>query len=227
MGRHRADRRPRPGVAGPGPALRRGGHPVVRLTVVVVPPPRRRGVRAPGDHGQAGPARRGRAQRHRPRRHPRATVRPGDMVVAVAGAHDDDVVDAMRGPAWGVETVWLGAGPASAPVPPTTCCGSTPTTPWWRPSSSCGSTTYVGAHPRVLRAHRSVDASGVRRRGVHHLLRRGTAGRGHQRRRPGRGAGAHREGQGAHRRLAHRLARAGDLVLVHAGSAIGSLEDRP
>ncbi len=42
----------------------------------------------------------------------RATVRPGDMVVAVAGAGETDVCEAMRrGPAWGIETVWIGAGP--------------------------------------------------------------------------------------------------------------------
>ena len=42
----------------------------------------------------------------------RATTRPGDMVVAIAGADDEAVVGAMRrAPAWGVETVWIGAGP--------------------------------------------------------------------------------------------------------------------
>ena len=42
----------------------------------------------------------------------RATVRPGDIVIALAGAGDEAVADAMRrGPAWGVETVWIGAGP--------------------------------------------------------------------------------------------------------------------
>lgn len=41
----------------------------------------------------------------------RATVRPGDMVIAVAGTADGEVADAMRrGPAWGVETVWIGSG---------------------------------------------------------------------------------------------------------------------
>ena len=41
----------------------------------------------------------------------RATTRSGDMVVAVAQADDEAVADAMRrAPAWGVETVWLGAG---------------------------------------------------------------------------------------------------------------------
>jgi hydrogenase maturation factor len=42
----------------------------------------------------------------------RASVRPGDIVVALADADDAAVADAMRrGGAWGVETVWLGHGP--------------------------------------------------------------------------------------------------------------------
>ncbi len=42
----------------------------------------------------------------------RATTRPGDIVLAVAGANEGAVAAAMRrGQAWGVETVWLGAGP--------------------------------------------------------------------------------------------------------------------
>lgn len=42
----------------------------------------------------------------------RATVRSGDMVVAIAGSDESPVAEAMRrGPAWGVETVWIGAGP--------------------------------------------------------------------------------------------------------------------
>ncbi len=42
----------------------------------------------------------------------RASVRPGDMVVALARADDAEVADAMRrGPAWGVETLWIGHGP--------------------------------------------------------------------------------------------------------------------
>lgn len=42
----------------------------------------------------------------------RASVRPGDIVLALAGSDDPAVVDAMRrGDAWGVETVWIGAGP--------------------------------------------------------------------------------------------------------------------
>lgn len=42
----------------------------------------------------------------------RASVRPGDMVLALAPAHDPAVGDVMRrGQAWGVETIWIGAGP--------------------------------------------------------------------------------------------------------------------
>jgi len=42
----------------------------------------------------------------------RASVRPGDMVVALARADDAEVADAMRrGRAWGVETLWIGHGP--------------------------------------------------------------------------------------------------------------------
>ena len=41
----------------------------------------------------------------------RASVRPGDIVVALADHDDAAVADALRrGPAWGTETVWIGAG---------------------------------------------------------------------------------------------------------------------
>lgn len=46
----------------------------------------------------------------------RAAVRPGDVVAAVADGDDDAVVEiARRAPAWGVITVWIGAGPRPAP----------------------------------------------------------------------------------------------------------------
>jgi hypothetical protein len=42
----------------------------------------------------------------------RASVVPGDIVLVLADADDARVADALRrGPAWGVETVWIGAGP--------------------------------------------------------------------------------------------------------------------
>jgi hypothetical protein len=47
----------------------------------------------------------------------RASVSPGDIVLVLADADDPRVLDAMRrGPAWGVETVWIGAG-SERPAP--------------------------------------------------------------------------------------------------------------
>jgi hypothetical protein len=41
----------------------------------------------------------------------RVSVRPGDIVVAVAGADDAQVRSVMRrAPAWGVTTIWIGSG---------------------------------------------------------------------------------------------------------------------
>ncbi|MGO9511447.1 MAG: HypC/HybG/HupF family hydrogenase formation chaperone [Mycobacterium sp.] len=41
----------------------------------------------------------------------RVSVRPGDMVVAVSGADDTQVRSVMRrGPAWGATTIWIGSG---------------------------------------------------------------------------------------------------------------------
>lgn len=41
----------------------------------------------------------------------RVSVRPGDLVIAVAGAGDPDVRSVMqRCPAWGATTIWIGSG---------------------------------------------------------------------------------------------------------------------
>ncbi|MCV7156492.1 hydrogenase assembly protein HupF [Mycolicibacterium brisbanense] len=41
----------------------------------------------------------------------RVSARPGDVVIAVAGSAEPQVLDVMRrGPAWGVTTVWIGNG---------------------------------------------------------------------------------------------------------------------
>lgn len=46
----------------------------------------------------------------------RSGVAPGDVVVAIAGADDPVVADVVRrAPAWGAETVWIGAGPRPEP----------------------------------------------------------------------------------------------------------------
>jgi HupF/HypC family len=45
----------------------------------------------------------------------RPAVRAGDVILSVAPGEDPAVGDAMqRAPAWGVETVWIGAGPEPA-----------------------------------------------------------------------------------------------------------------
>jgi hypothetical protein len=47
----------------------------------------------------------------------RASVSPGDIVLVLANADDPRVLDTMRrGPAWGVETVWIGAGSHRPPA---------------------------------------------------------------------------------------------------------------
>src|ERR1700757_2193801 len=46
----------------------------------------------------------------------RVSTRPGDIVVAVSGADDAQVRSAMRrGPAWGATTIWIGSGRRPAP----------------------------------------------------------------------------------------------------------------
>jgi hypothetical protein len=46
----------------------------------------------------------------------RVAVRPGDILVAVAGARDEAVTDLMRrAPAWGALSVWIGSGARPAP----------------------------------------------------------------------------------------------------------------
>jgi hypothetical protein len=42
----------------------------------------------------------------------RVAVRPGDILIAVAGSGDEVVADLMlRAPAWGAASAWIGAGP--------------------------------------------------------------------------------------------------------------------
>ncbi|WP_310785559.1 hydrogenase assembly protein HupF [Mycobacterium sp. Z3061] len=46
----------------------------------------------------------------------RISVRPGDLVIAVAGADDPDVRSVMRrSPAWGATTIWIGSGARPEP----------------------------------------------------------------------------------------------------------------
>ncbi len=46
----------------------------------------------------------------------RVATRPGDVIIAVASADDPEVRDTMRrAPAWGAHTIWIGFGPRPAP----------------------------------------------------------------------------------------------------------------
>lgn len=46
----------------------------------------------------------------------RASVRPGDVVLAIGRAGDRDLADVVRRcPAWGAHTIWLGGGPPPGP----------------------------------------------------------------------------------------------------------------
>lgn len=46
----------------------------------------------------------------------RASARPGDVVLAIGHAGDPDVTDVLRRcPAWGVDAIWLGGGPPPDP----------------------------------------------------------------------------------------------------------------
>ncbi|MFC7655238.1 hypothetical protein ACFQV8_00520 [Pseudonocardia benzenivorans] len=79
----------------------------------------------------------------------RISVRPGDVVLAVAAADDSAVASVMRrAPAWGVTTLWIGNGERPRRAPPITYCGST-TRPraCLRPAGSSCSTTCCGSSP--------------------------------------------------------------------------------
>ena len=159
-----------------------------------------------------------------PRRRP---VRGGRRV-------DPAVSETLRaGRAWGLTTVWIGAGTRPDAGAPTTCSGSTTggragRTPLRR-QPRAPLPRALGAHPRVLRASRSARSRrrrGVRRRGhVHHLLRRGHAWPRWSRS-TSRGAASVRTAVGVEQIDVNLVGPVGpgDLVLVHAGTAIAVVE---
>ena len=155
----------------------------------------------------------------------RLLARPGDIVLAI-GPADRRSLGALlrRSQPWGLTSVWLGAGPRPPAGAPTTSSGST--TPTRTVAARSGDvvmlyhllwelTHVVFEHPGLLRRR-----AGVHRRRVHHVLRRGPAGRGRDRprRRPCRSRG--RRGARDRRRQPGRPGQPGDLVLVHAGVAL-------
>ena len=73
----------------------------------------------------------------------RISVRPGDLVVAIASAADPDVRSIMRrAPAWGATAIWIGSGP--------------------RPDAGAADHGAVHQHDRPARPA-GVDAGGHRR----------------------------------------------------------------
>lgn len=159
----------------------------------------------------------------------RATVRPGDMVVAVAGTGEGDVSEAMRrGPAWGVETVWIGAGPR----PPG---GAADHVLWLDVDDSLvASEQFVRVYHLLWElTHVCFEHSG--------LLRPDTCDEEvcitcSDEGRTAEVISVDDDGEALVRTAEGReridttlidLPRPGDLVLVHAGSAISSLEEDP
>ena len=177
----RPGRRPRPRRPGPGPPVRRRRDDVVPgAGLARARPPRRRGVRAPGDHRQAGAAG-GRAS-STPIRSPRCgrTARAGDMLRRGQPRPTTAVVQSAmrRAGAWGLTTrvdrcrapPRAGRGRPRAvdrrrrPAAPRTtggwCCATTCS----GSSRTCASSTRgCSRRPTGVRADD----------GLHHLLRRG------------------------------------------------------
>ena len=123
-------------------------------------PARRGRVRASGPRRQARPA----GGQHRvrdPVAALRSLVRSGDVVLAVSTNDSPDDVEIMRrAEAWGVTTIWVGAGAAtrraigrSHRVGRRRCCRRDE--PAARRSAGAAVPRAVGADPRVLRAPRS------------------------------------------------------------------------
>ena len=164
---------------------------------------------------------------------PVAALRPvaaaGDVLVLVGDAATTRGRRALlrRAEAWGLTTVWIGAGDAPAGRRrPTTCCGLDGDARRARHDGrSCWlyhllwELTHVCfEHPGPARRRRPTSAGEV----VHHLLRRGPPGRGASR---STTDGLATRAHGARRRdgrhdARRRRSRPGDLVLVHAGTAI-------
>ena len=88
----------------------------------------------------------------------RVCVRPGDVIIAVAGAGDPAAAELMtRAPAWGAQTIWIGSGePASARRgrPRALARRSGPAGTRDRAVRAALSPA-LGTHPRVLRAPRA------------------------------------------------------------------------
>ena len=147
--------------AGPGPALRRRGHDVVRRARVArARPPRRRRVRAPGHRRQAGAAGGVTSTAATSSTPSACSARPGDVAARRRrGPTTPSPRDVLRrAEPWGVTSIWLGAGPrppAGRGRPRALDRRRRPGGGRARRPTRAALPPAVGAHPRRVRAPRA------------------------------------------------------------------------
>ena len=182
---------------------------------------RRRRVRPPGHRGHPCPPRGGVLDDDivaalRP------MARAGDVLLVVAGADVARRCHAAAGAGLGPHHIWLGAGarPLAAGADHLLWLSDDPAGRSRR-AARARLPRAVGADPRVLRAPGPPrGARGGAGRGLHHLLRRRPAGRGRRQPRRRCRRSAPPSGIETVSTLLVGPVQPGDLVLVHAGTAI-------
>ena len=184
---------------------------------------RRRRVRAPGHRRHARPSRGRAASTTTSSTALRPMARAGDVLLVVAGARRPRRrrrCGARR--RWGLTTIWLGAGapPMAATADHVLWLSDDPTGSSRR-SPRARLPRAVGAHPRLLRAPGSAREPRTTTATVCiTLLRRGPARRGRRERPTTTPPCARRAGVETVSTLMVGPVQPGDLVLVHAGTAI-------
>ena len=140
---------------------------------------RRRGVRAPGHRRARGRCPPSRSSTRTPPRPCGRSARAGDVLLVVADADAPVAATLRRAPAWGLTTIWMGAGAARPPD------GTADHVLWLSddPMARHDGRLVLGYHllwelTHVCFEHPGLLASTGRLRGrrVHHVLRRGPLG---------------------------------------------------
>ena len=162
----------------------------------------------------------------------RSVARPGDVVLAVGPSDDDWWSTAPAGARMGPHQHRVGRGDEAArqrwsPTPASGPTGDRQAGDATTAASSC-LPPAVGAHPRVLRASRAllVDEPACADDVCVTCSDEGRLAEVVADRRPLRCDGAHGTRRRAGGRVPGRGARPGDLVLVHAGTAISVVDGR-
>ena len=160
----------------------------------------------------------------------RVSVRPGDIVVAVSGADDAQVRSVMRrSPAWGATTIWIGSGERPA-------AGMADHVLWLddpdpRVPATGGFVLFyhlLWELTHVCFEHSGLAQTRMLRRSLRHLQRRGSPGRGGERAAADRpGMATVRTARGVENVVTTLVdpVAAGELVLVHAGTAISKVDE--